>query len=176
MKTGKRDPIEFRRSFLLNSLPRRINSTDSHLQIFDSYVADGAIRLRSIRFPDTQEWTRLLEKRVLTDEVGKLEVYQIELTETEYEEFKIFEGWEIRKNRYFCKLNGVKAEVDVYLGPLLGLYIGNVYFETYSKLIIYKVPAVSLAEITSNHFYSGENLVSRTFADVQAQREKEKGR
>ncbi len=175
MKIGKRDPIEFRRSFLLNSLPRRINSTDSHLQILDSYVADGAIRLRSIRLPETNVWTRLLEKRVLTDEVGKLEVYQIELTETEYDEFKTFEGWEIRKNRYLCKLNDVRAEVDVYLGPLLGLYIAKAYFEKYSKLIVYKVPEISLAEITSKHFYSGENLVSRTFADVQAQRAKEKG-
>ena len=175
MKTGKRNPIEFRRSFLAEGLPSPITAADSHLQIFDNYIEDSPIRLRSIRNPETKEWARFLEKPLLADNAGKMEVSQIELSENEYERFKIFKGKEIRKNRYFCEFGGVKSEIDIFLGALWGLNIAKVYFEGFEAMVDYEPPKSLVAEITSNEFYLGEKLVGKTFADVQEKFAKEKG-
>ena len=53
--------------------------------------------------------------------LAALKVGEIYLNEAEHARFELFEGTEIRKNRYFHEFDGRLCSFDVYLGPLWGL-------------------------------------------------------
>ncbi|MBC7899756.1 MAG: hypothetical protein H7070_06845, partial [Saprospiraceae bacterium] len=119
---------EFLRSFLIQGLPEPLTRASSHIQLFDNYIADTRMRLRSIRNPDTRDWTRVLQQRFPTAEKAGavLKIAEIFLNDEEYAQFRIFEGTEIRKNRYFHEFGGKNYEFDVYLGSLWGLNLARI--------------------------------------------------
>lgn len=159
---------EFRRLFLLEHLPEPMTRADPHLQFFDNYIENTRLRLRSVRVPETREWNWILQQRFATDAGGAhWKIAEIHLNETEYHLFETFEGREIRKNRYFYESEGRQIEIDVFLGGLWGLNLARVSFETPEELSDFQFPFPVL-EVTGESFFDGENLVEKTFADVQA--------
>jgi CYTH domain-containing protein len=160
---------ELRRLFLLEHLPEPMTRADAHLQLFDNYIHETRLRLRSIRIPETREWTWILQQRFAVDEdSAHWKIAEIYLNETEYHTFETFEGTEIRKNRYFYESDGKRIEIDVFLGKLWGLNLARVCFETIEELRDFAFP-FSVLEVTSDKFFNGENLVEQTFAEVQAE-------
>jgi CYTH domain-containing protein len=158
---------EFRRLFLLEHLPEPMTRADAHLQIFDNYLENTRLRLRSIRVPETKEWNWILQQRFAVDEDSACwKIAEIHLDEAEYHLFERFEGREIRKNRYFYESDGRQLEIDVFLGNLWGLNLARVCFETIEELREYQFPFAVL-EVTGDKFFVGENLVEKKFADVQ---------
>ena len=91
------------------------------------------------------------------------------LNEVEYHVFEQFEGREIRKNRYFYELDGNQLELDVFIGKLWGLNTAKVVFESIEELQNFEIPPFVIREVTNNHFFVNENLVGKSFADVQAE-------
>ena len=165
---------EFRRAFLLADLPEPLTRASEHLQLFDNYIKDTRLRLRYIRFPQTKQWSRFLEKRfpAVGNDLRIWKTSSIDLNEEEYQAFERFEGREIRKNRYFYETNGKVFEIDVYLGDLWGLCVAKVFFETTEEMDAFEKPEIALTEITDNFFLTDENLVGRNFAYVQAEWQK----
>lgn len=173
---------ELRRLFLVKDLPAPLTRASRHLQIFDNYIENTRLRLRSIRVPETKEWTWILEQRFPLDPLN-LSVWktsQIYLSEMEHAVFELFEGRkisdneradtnEIRKNRYFYDFNGREIEIDVFLGALWGLTVAKVVFENAEDQQRFELPPIAVAEITDNEFFIGENLIGKTFADVRAE-------
>lgn len=160
---------EFRRLFLLEHLPEPMTRADAHLQFFDNYIEKTRLRLRSVRVPETKEWTWILQQRFATDKDSACwKIAEIYLNETEYHIFEQFEGREIRKNRYFYEAEGKQIEIDVFLGKLWGLNLAKVNFETIEELRDFKFPFAVL-EVTADKFFDGENLVEKNFSDVQAE-------
>ncbi|HSK71120.1 MAG TPA: hypothetical protein VK892_05460 [Pyrinomonadaceae bacterium] len=160
---------EFRRLFLLQELPEPLTRASEHLQIFDNYIENTRLRLRSARVPQTKEWTWILQQRFPLEE-SNLTIWrtaEIYLNEAEYNFFQPFEGREIRKNRYFYEFGERQIEIDVFLGELWGLNLAKGNFETEEELKIFEIPSFSIAEVTNNPFFTGENLVTKNFADVQ---------
>ena len=158
---------ELRRLFLIEHLPEPLTRADRHLQIFDNYLENTRLRLRSVRVPETKEWNWILQQRLATDETGaRWKIAEIHLNETEYHLFEQFEGREIRKNRYFYESDGKQIEIDVFLGDLWGLNLARVGFETIEELRDFQFPFTTL-EVTNDEFFNGENLVEKRFADVQ---------
>ncbi len=158
---------EFRRLFLLEHLPEPMTRADAHLQIFDNYIFNTRLRLRSVRVPETKEWSWSLEQRFAVDEdSARWKIAEIHLNEIEHHTFETFEGREIRKNRYFYESEGKQIEIDVYLGKLWGLNLARVCFETIEELREFKFP-LTVLEVTVDKFFDGENLVEKNFADVQ---------
>src|SRR4030095_16086172 len=93
---------ELYRMFLIEALPDPLTPGSSHIQIFDNYIANTRMRLRSIRAPETREWTRILQQRFpIGDASLRWKIAEMHLNDAEYAQFQIFEGTEIRKNRYF---------------------------------------------------------------------------
>ena len=160
---------EFRRLFLVEHLPEPMTRADAHLQIFDNYIEQTRLRLRSIRVPETKEWSRIMQQRSAAGEGGAhWKIAEIHLNEYEYHVFEQFEGTEIRKSRYFYESNGTKIEFDVYLGALWGLNLARVCFETPEAMREFRFPFAAL-EVTDNEFFYGEKLVEKKFADVQSE-------
>ena len=163
--------IELRRVFLLEDLPEPLTRASRHLQLFDNYIKNTRMRLRSARDPQTKDWTRILEQRFPADE-SDLRVWhtsEIRLNDDEYQALERFEGREIRKNRYFYKAGEWDLEIDVFIGNLWGLHLAKVYFETIEELQEFEKPDIAVVEVTNNFFFTGENLLEKTFADVQAE-------
>ncbi len=155
--------------FLIEALPEPLTRASRHLQFFDNYIANTRMRLRSIRDPETKGWTHILQQRfpVLGEDISCLKVAEIYLNEAEHERFALFEGNEIRKNRYFHVFDRKSFSFDVYLGDLWGLNIAKVEFDNTEDLQIFEPPPFTVFEVTNDPFFMGDNLVFKKFADVQ---------
>ena len=162
---------ELHRSFLLEGLPEPLTRASSHIQIFDNYIANTRMRLRSIRDPQTRAWTWILQQRfpAVEDDLTVLKIGEIYLNEAEHQRFELFEGAEIRKNRYFHEFDAKMFAFDVFIGELWGLNMARVEFENIDDLRKFEPPRFVFSEVTNQSFFSGENLVTKKFADVQAE-------
>lgn len=169
MKMDKTNRNEYRRLYLFESLPEPLTRASSHLQIFDNYILDTRMRLRSVRVPETKAWTWILQQGFPESE-GDLMAWktaEIFLNEAEYHTFETFEGREIRKNRYFHEYDGKIFAFDVFLGKLWGLNIVRVDFESVEEMRAFEPPPFTLIEISGMPLFLGSNLVDMNFEDVR---------
>lgn len=168
---NKTAQTELHRLFLIDGLPEPLMPASSHLQLFDNYIENTGLRIRSIRDPYTKAWTRILQQRFsISDEhpaVTKLA--EIHLNDEEYAVFERFEGREIRKNRYFHEFDRVSLIFDIYMGALWGLNTAKVDFETQEQMESFVPPPFAVLEVTNDPFFSGESLVIKKFTDIQAE-------
>ncbi len=165
-KTAK---TEIARLFLIEGLPEPLTRASGHIQIFDNYIEQTTLRLRSIRVPETKTWTRILQQRHASSETDAAvwKIAEIYLNETEYSFFEQFEGREIRKNRYFHEYDGKMFAFDVFLGRLWGLNTAKVEFDSHDDAEKFDPPPFAIFEVSADPFFSGENLVAKQFADVR---------
>ena len=178
---NKTSETKLRRLFLIENLPAPSKRADYHHQIFDNYIENTRLRLRSVRVPETKQWTWILQQREpLAEDLSCWKVAEIYLNEREHQAFEIFEGREvranerietneIRKNRYFYDYNEKKIEIDLFLGELWGLILAQVKFENLEEMNAFETPPFAVLEVTNNEFFLGENLIGKTFADVQTE-------
>ncbi len=170
--------IETRRVFLLQNLPEPLTRASRHLQIFDNYIENTRLRLRSVRSPETKEWQWILQQREPLENLSSWKISEIFLNEIEHQQFEIFEGREIkkneraetneiRKNRYFYKFSGKQIEIDMFLGALWGLILASVYFANEEEANAFETPPPAVSEVTNERFFLGENLLGKIFADVR---------
>lgn len=160
---------EFRRKYLIEALPEPLTRASRHLQLFDNYITGTRMRIRSVRDPETKQWSWVLQQRLAAEvsEITFLKIVEIHLNEAEHTVFEILEGNEIRKNRYFHEFDGRAFAFDMYLGPLWGLNIASVELGDEGSFLNYEPPTFAVFEITSNPFFLGENLFEKKFEDVQ---------
>ncbi|MFZ1701856.1 MAG: hypothetical protein WBO10_15275 [Pyrinomonadaceae bacterium] len=168
---NKTAQTELHRLFLIDSLPEPLTPASSHLQIFDNYLENTRIRLRRVRDPYSKEWTRILQQRFAASEEDRAvtKLAEIYLNDQEYSIFEPFEGREIRKNRYFHEFDLFSIAFDVYLGNLWGLNTAKVDFESREKMMSFVPPPFVVFEVTDDPFFNGENLVGKTFGEVQTE-------
>ncbi len=183
----KTKQIEIRRVFLIENLPAPLTRASRHLQIFDNYIENTRLRLRSVRIPETKQWTWILQQRFPFEDLSRWQIAEIYLNEAEHHAFEIFEGRavkknervetsEIRKNRYFYNLNGEQLEIDLFLGELWGLCLAKINFKSVEEMTAFVIPSFAILEVTRNEFFVGANLIGKNFRDVQDEFEKEKRR
>jgi CYTH domain-containing protein len=174
---NKTAQTELHRLFLIEVMPEPLTPASSHLQIFDNYIENTRLRLRQIRDPYSNAWTRILQSRHvgISEHEGEYAVTKLAEIHLNDEEYAVFERCfslgdrEIRKNRYFHEFDRVSFAFDVFLGDLWGLNTARVDFDTREHMIAFLPPPFAIFEVTENVFFTGENLVGKTFADVQAE-------
>ena len=166
----KTNATKLRRLFLVEGLPDPLTPASSHIQIFDNYIANTRMRLRSVRDPETKEWAHILQQGIpLKPDLTYWKVSEIFMNEGEYAQFRIFEGTEIRKNRYFHEIDGRMVAFDIFLGDLRGLNIARVEFDSEDELERYEPPGYFIFEVTSDPFFTGQILVNKKLDEVQAE-------
>lgn len=170
-KTAK---TELHRIFLIEDLPEPLTRASAHIQLFDNYIENTRIRLRSVRVPETKKWTRILQQRIAIREndMACWKIAELYLSDAEYAAFERFEGREIRKNRYFHDFDERPVAFDVFIGGLWGLNMAKVNFDTVEEMNGYDPPRFMIFEVTNDPFFFGENLVGKKFADIQKELEK----
>jgi CYTH domain-containing protein len=167
-KTAK---TELHRLFLVESLPEPLTPASAHLQIFDTYIPHTRLRVRQMRDPLTNHWTRMLQQRFCAADgdhaITKL--VEMHLNDDEFAIFERVRGAETRKNRYFHEFDRREVIFDVYLGALRGLITAKVEFkerETMLDMLDYEPLPFMKIEITEEDFFEPQTLAGKSSAEV----------
>jgi len=174
-KIEKYAHLERERRFLLRSYPPELEPAHYHTQIFDNYITNTRLRLRKVRVPERREWTWKLTQKFAPDpeDLSRTLITNIYLTQAEYEMFAVFEGNEIRKNRYPYEHEGRKFSIDVFLGALHGLILAETEFDSDEEMEGFKLPSFAVMDVTNELMFTGARLVELTADEI---REALKGR
>ena len=162
--------VERERRYLLRGLPPGLEAAAPHAQITDNYVTATRLRLRKHRWVPTNEWTlKLTQKHApAPPDFSRTLITSIYLTEYEYEVFSVFEGNELRKNRYPFEHEGRLYSVDVFLGHLRGLILAETDFETDEEMDAFPTPPFAHADVTRDELFTGGSLVELTADELRA--------
>lgn len=168
---GKYARVERERRYLLRELPPGLELRAPHTQITDNYVTGTRLRLRKVRAPETNEWTlKLTQKHTPSPpDFSRTLITNIYLSPYEYEVLSVFEGNELRKNRYPYEHEGRRYSVDMFLGPLRGLILAETDFETDEELDSFDAPPFASLEVTREETFTGARLVELTAEDLRAE-------
>lgn len=166
--------VERERRYLLRELPPGLRLSDPHTQITDNYVTGTRLRLRKVRDPRTNEWTlKLTQKHTPTPpDFSRALITNMYLSPYEYEVFSVFEGNELRKNRYPFEHGGRLYSVDVFLGPLRGLVLAETDFENDEELDAFPPPAFAHLDVTRDGLFTGGRLVELTAEELSREMQK----
>jgi CYTH domain-containing protein len=167
----KYERVERERRYLLSGLPPGLEPNAPHAQITDNYVTATRLRLRKYRWVPTNEWTlKLTQKHTpAPPDFSRTLITSIYLTEYEYEVLSVFEGNELRKNRYPYEHEGRLYSVDVFLGHLRGLVLAETDFETDEEMDSFPAPSFALLDVTREETFTGARLVELTAEDLRAE-------
>ncbi|HEY0406377.1 MAG TPA: hypothetical protein VGC89_11665 [Pyrinomonadaceae bacterium] len=174
MDYGKYARVERERRFLLEELPEGLTRASEHAQITDNYITGTRLRLRKIRVPRTKERVWKLTQKFAPDgaDFSRTVITNIYLSPAEYETLSVFEGNELRKNRYPFEHEGRAFGIDVFLGALSGLILAETEFETDEEMRAFVVPPFAFAEVTNDELFTGGGLVEKSFAEIRAELER----
>jgi CYTH domain-containing protein len=161
--------VERERRFLLHEMPEPLTRASPHVQIWDNYITGTRLRLRKIRTPQTKTWKlKLTQKHTPEPEdFSRTLITNTYLSAYEYEVLSVFEGNEIRKNRYPFEYEGRKYSIDVFLGALWGLILAETEFETDEEMRSFSPPPFAALEVTQDEIFTGAGLVELTFEELR---------
>src|ERR1051325_3936448 len=163
--------VERERRYLLRELPPGLKLSDPHTQITDNYLTGTRLRLRKVRDPRANEWTlKLTQKQApAPPDFSRTLITNLYLNPYEYEVLSVFEGNELRKNRYPYEHEGRLYSVDVFLGPLRGLVLAETDFDTDEELDSFPAPPFAMLDVTREEPFTGARLVELTAEDLRAE-------
>ena len=169
MNHGKYARTERERRFLLRELPEPLTRAGEHVQIWDNYITNTRLRLRRIRVPKTKEYVLKLTQKFAPREgdFSRTTITNLYLSAAEYEVLSVFEGNEIRKNRYPFEHEGRRYSIDVFLGALWGLILAETDFETDEELDAFPLPSFAFMDVTNDELFTGGSLVGLTFDEIR---------
>jgi CYTH domain-containing protein len=164
--------VERERKFLLRELPEPLTRASRHIQIWDNYITNTRLRLRKIRLPETRKYILKLTQKFAADarDLSRNLITNTYLSPAEYAVLAIFEGNEIRKNRYPYEHEGRTYSIDVFLGALWGLMLAETSFETDEELREFTPPPFAFMEVTNDEMFAGGNLVNLSFEEILKER------
>jgi CYTH domain-containing protein len=162
--------VERERRFILRELPPGLTLQSEHLQITDNYLTGTRLRLRKVRVPRTNEWTLKLTQKFAPDprDRSRTLITNIYLDAYEYEVLSVFEGNELRKNRYPYEHEGRRYTIDVFLGDLRGLILAETEFASDEELDNFSAPPFVVREVTGEEMFTGARLVELTADRIRA--------
>ncbi len=163
--------IKYERRFILSEMPEPLTRASEHLQFFDNHLTATRLFLRQIRDPKTKSWTKQFVQRNQVDETDstKVATAEINLSEYEYEVLAIFEGNELRYNRYFLPLEtGETMLIDMFLNrELWNLIVATIEFADETAIQNFQPPEFVFREITHDKFFAATNLVDTNIDEVR---------
>ena len=161
--------VERERRYLLRELPEGVTPRDEHAQITDNYITNTRLRLRKSRWVPTGEWSlKLTQKHApAPPDFSRTLITSIFLTEYEYEVLSVFEGNELRKNRYPFEHEGRLYSVDLFLGALRGLVLAETDFDSDEEMDAFPLPPFAVMDVTRDETFTGARLVELTADDIR---------
>ena len=88
---------------------------------------------------------------------------EIAISETDFRVlWGLTEGKRLEKDRYLYPVSSFQAEIDVYKGPLKGLFVAEVEFPSVEAANAFEVPDWMGIEITENLHFTNRTLTQLT--------------
>lgn len=161
------DELELERTFLAKELPKEIEGAD-FVEIVDTYIPDGPEHSH-LRLRKKGDKYSITKKNPIEDDVSEMMEYTIELTPEEYEALVGCSKKRVVKKRYFAKIDGFDAEVDVFEEGLAGLVLVDFEFSDVEEKNKFKMPESMLADVTPEEFIAGGMLAGKRYEDVEGE-------
>src|SRR4030042_6812969 len=121
--------IELEKTFLLKRLPENLKDCESG-EISDAYLPEESVHpvLRLRKKGNVFELTKKYPKN--ENDASEQEEHTIVLSKEEFGVLSKLDGKKFRKLRYYYPINGLMAEIDVYLDDLSGLITADFEFKS----------------------------------------------
>jgi CYTH domain-containing protein len=163
--------VERERRFLLRDMPEPLTRAAEHVQIWDNYITGTRLRLRKIRVPRTKERIWKLTQKYTPEppDFTRTIITNIYLSPAEYAVLSVFEGNEIRKNRYPFEYEGRKYSIDVFLGALWGLVLAETDFETDEEMRDFAPPPFAVMDVSTDEMFTGARLVELSSDEIRTE-------
>jgi CYTH domain-containing protein len=173
----KYERVERERRYLLTQIPDGLRLQDPHAQFTDNYITGTRLRLRKSRWVPKNEWTLKLTQKHTPQppDFSRTLITSFYLNEYEYEVLSIFEGNELRKNRYPFEHAGRKYSIDVFLGALYGLILAETDFDDDEEMDKFPSPSFASRDVTSDELFTGGHLAYTTIEELRAELARREG-
>ncbi len=158
------DELELERTFLVKELPKEIEGAD-FVEIVDIYIPDGPEHSH-LRLRKKGDKCSITKKTPMADDASEMMEYTIELSEAEYEALASCSEKRVAKKRYYAKIDGFDAEVDVFEEGLEGLVLVDFEFSDVSEKNKFVMPENLLADVTPEEFIAGGMLAGKNYDDI----------
>jgi CYTH domain-containing protein len=157
---------ELELTFLAGKIPDGLARCE-HREIIDIYIPKKAlhpyIRIRK----DGGKHVITKKKPEEMSDFSKFVEHSIHLTPEEFDVLSTLDGKRLHKLRYFYPIGKHTAEIDVFQGPLKGLVVVEVEFDTEKEKADFNMPGFCLADVTQEEFIAGGMLCGKSYEDVE---------
>ncbi len=161
--------LELERTYLAKELSKEIDGAD-YVEIVDIYIPDG-IDFANLRLRKKGDEYFMTKKTVVSDDASEQVEQTIELSLREYEALSSCSKKRVEKRRYYAKIDGHDAEVDVFYGDLAGLVLVEFEFANAREKDEFATPESMLADVTSEEFIAGGMLAGKKYEDIEGELE-----
>lgn len=158
------DELELERTFLAKELPKEIKRAD-FVEIVDTYIPDRPEHSH-LRLRKKGNKYYMTKKAPMSKDASEQMEYTIELTLEEYEALVGCSKKRVTKKRYYAKIDGFDAEVDVFEEGLRGLVLVDFEFSDVDEKNKFVMPSSMLADVTPEEFIAGGMLAGKKYEDI----------
>ena len=157
--------LERERTFLAKELPQEIKTTEP-TRIVDIYIPDTPAHshLRLRQNGKTYEITK--KTSVAAGDASEHIKQTIPLTEEEFAALSRCSAKRVAKDRYRVVIDGILAEIDVFIEDLAGLVLIDFEFDTEDEKDNFIPPSIALADVTQENFIAGGLLAGKTYDTI----------
>jgi CYTH domain-containing protein len=157
---------ELERTFLLKYLPKGLDKCRKE-PMTDIYIPGTAVHpiVRIRHVGDRFEITK--KAPVAEGDSSVQHEHTISLTEEEHDALAKLPGKRLDKTRYFLKIDGRDAEVDVFHGELEGLALADFEFGSEEEKSTFVAPDFCLADVTQEEFIAGGMLCGKRYQEIE---------
>ncbi len=157
--------LERERTFLAKELPQEIKTTEP-TRIVDIYIPDTPAHshLRLRQNGKTYEITK--KTSVAAGDASEHIEQTIPLTEEEFAALSRCSAKRVAKDRYRVVIDGILAEIDVFIEDLAGLVLIDFEFDTEDEKDNFIPPSIALADVTQENLIAGGLLAGKTYDTI----------
>jgi len=156
--------IEREKKFLVSNIPNLTGFR--HSTIKQGYISAPPSPLRIRQKDDQFELTKKLSLK--EGNYSSAEEINLPLTESEFKKLWPLVENSLEKIRYYIGLeDGHIAELDIFDGPLKGLFLVEVEFASEAKMNSFQPPAWFGREVTGDAFSANSFLAGKTFEEIK---------
>lgn len=156
---------EIELTFLVKELPVGFDTAENK-EIIDIYIPDS-VEMPILRVRKSGEKYEITKKQQVDGDASRHLETTIPLTQEEFEELSTLSTKKVQKNRYYLTNNGVDYEIDVFKGPLEGLVLADVEFDSLEGKASFQMPRWCLVDVTQEKFIAGSMLCGKTYAKIE---------
>lgn len=163
--------LELEYTFLMNELPNDLDVSTSKI-IEDNFIPLSAehpitrIRRNGDEYMITKKYPIDSVDGGLHGDSSRQIEHTIPLSREEYDALNSCGGKKFKKRRFLYEVDGVEAEIDVYLDKLAGLVVIDFEFDSDEEMNKFVKPDFVGADVTQEDTIAGGILAGKSYSDI----------